>query len=192
MVENVSLKSQIEAILFASPEPLSENELTLYFPEHTDLPKLLSELQQDYSERGIRLYKRGEKWAFRTAEEISEILSPLREEERKLSRAALETLAIIAYHQPITRAEIESIRGVQVSRGTLDILSECDWIAPGKRLEGLGRAMTWVTTDVFLDQFSLSSREDLPGIAELRDAGFMPDILQRISIEQDHEDENNH
>ena len=98
---------------------------------------------------------------------------------------ALETLTIIAYHQPVTRAEIEAIRGVQVSRGTLDILTECNWIKPGKRSETLGRAMVWETTNEFLDHFSLSSIEDLPGINELREAGFMPDLMHSISMEKE-------
>ena len=183
--ETLPLKFRIEAILFASPEPLSIQELAPYLPEQTAIDALLLELQKDYENRGIRLKKFGEKWGFRTSEEMSDFLSPLKEEERKLSRAALETLTIIAYHQPVTRAEIEAIRGVQVSRGTLDILTECNWIKPGKRSETLGRAMVWETTNEFLDHFSLSSIEDLPGINELREAGFMPDLMHSISMEKE-------
>lgn len=140
----------IEAVLFASAEALSIQQLQDYVSEGNSVGTLLKELQQDYQGRGINLQQYGDKWLFHTAEEAKNLLSPFKIEERKLSRAATETLAIIAYHGPITRSEIEAIRGVQVSRGTLDILMEADWIAPKKSQEGVVRAWQWQVTDSFL------------------------------------------
>ncbi len=178
----------IEAVLFASAEPLSAQQLQDYVPEGTSVETLLQELQQDYQQRGIRLQQYGDKWLFHTADEAKSLLSPFKVEERKLSRAATETLTIIAYHGPVTRAEIEAIRGVQVSRGTLDILMEVDWIAPKKSHEGVARAWQWHVTDNFLSHFGLTSLEDLPGITELQEAGFMPDMLRKFSDEDEYRD----
>ncbi len=184
MTENLSEKAMLEALLFASAQPLSEQELRDYLPEGIAINALLQELKQDYQDRGIRLEQYGDKWMFHTALAAKKLLSPLKIEERKLSRAALEVLAIIAYHGPVTRAEIDAIRGVQVSRGTLDILMECDWIYPSKAQEGIARGWQWQVTDMFLVHFKLGSLEDLPGVSELQDTGFIPDMFQKFSEEE--------
>jgi len=163
----------LEAILFAAAEPLSEKQLAARLPEDTDLKELLAALQAYYEGRGVQLVRRGKSWAFRTADDIRPLLEREIVVPRKLSRAAIETLAIIAYHQPITRAEIEEVRGVSLSKGTLDVLLEAEWIKPGKRRETPGRPVTWRTTDDFLDHFGLEDIRDLPGIKELKAAGLL-------------------
>lgn len=163
----------LEAILFAAAEPLSEKQLAARLPEDTDLKELLTALQAYYDGRGVQLVRRGKSWAFRTADDIRPLLEREIVVPRKLSRAAIETLAIIAYHQPITRAEIEEVRGVSLSKGTLDVLLEAEWIKPGKRRETPGRPVTWHTTDDFLDHFGLEDIRDLPGIKELKAAGLL-------------------
>ena len=163
----------LEAILFAAAEPLSEAQLAARLPEDTDLKELLAALQAYYEGRGVQLVRRGKSWAFRTADDIRPLLEREIVVPRKLSRAAIETLAIIAYHQPITRAEIEEVRGVSLSKGTLDVLLEAEWIKPGKRRETPGRPVTWKTTDDFLDHFGLEDIRDLPGIKELKAAGLL-------------------
>lgn len=168
----------LEAILFSSPEPQAEKDLVLRLPE-ADVPALLRVLQGQYQGRGIELRKTGVSWAFRTAEDLAPHMVVEQQETRKLSRAALETLAIIAYHQPVTRAEIEDIRGVAVSKGTLDILLEAGWIRPRGRRATPGRPLTWGTSEAFLDHFGLSSLRDLPGLEDLRAAGLLD---QRPSI----------
>ncbi|HEY8964607.1 MAG TPA: SMC-Scp complex subunit ScpB, partial [Alphaproteobacteria bacterium] len=130
-------------------------------------------LKQDYDGRGMTLEEVGERWAFRTASDLAEQLNGLKVEERRLSRAAMETLSVIAYHQPITRAEIEAIRGVATSKGTVDALLETDWIKPGRRRETPGRPLTWVTTPAFLDHFGLETIVDLPGLDDLKAAGLL-------------------
>ena len=163
----------LEALLFASAEPLDESVLAARFPEGTDLKALLEELRQRYAGRGVELVRLDRRWAFRTAPDLAPYLRPKEDVQRKLSRAAIETLAIIAYHQPVTRAEIESIRGVATSKGTLDLLMENNWIKPGRRRETPGRPLTWLTSEHFLDHFGLASLRDLPGVEDLRAAGLL-------------------
>ena len=163
----------LEAILFAAAEPVSTKELHERMPEDTDVGGLLMELKDRYKDRGVNLTERDGKWAFRTAIDLADALKMEKTVERKLSRAAMETLAVIAYHQPITRAEIENIRGVSTHRGTLDSLIELDWVKPGRRRETPGRPLTWVTTSGFLDQFSLDALTELPGMDDLKAAGLL-------------------
>ena len=163
----------LEAVLFAAAEPLSEKQLAARLPEPADLKGLLAALQSYYEGRGVELVRRGKSWCFRTADDIRPLLEREIDVPRKLSRAAIETLAIVAYHQPITRAEIEEVRGVSLSKGTLDVLMEAGWIKPGKRRETPGRPATWKTTDDFLDYFGLEDVRDLPGIKELKAAGLL-------------------
>jgi segregation and condensation protein B len=163
----------IEALLFASAEPLSEKALARHFGEGTNVAALLKRLQGDYAGRGVNLVERDGAWAFRTAADLGDRLRIERTQLRKLSRAAVETLAVIAYHQPVSRAEIETIRGVATARGTLDVLIEADWIKPGRRRETPGRPGTWVTTEGFLDHFGLEGLSDLPGVDELKATGLL-------------------
>jgi segregation and condensation protein B len=163
----------IEALLFASAEPLLEKDLARYCVEGTDVKAVLARLQSDYAGRGVNLVERGHTWAFRTAADLGDRLRIEKTQIRKLSRAAVETLAVIAYHQPVSRAEIETIRGVATARGTLDVLIEADWIKPGRRRETPGRPGTWVTTDSFLDHFGLGGLADLPGVDELKATGLL-------------------
>jgi len=163
----------LEAILFASAEPVGEKALANRLPEGSDLKGLLEELRGLYTNRGFHLIQIEDRWAFRTAPDLADKLQIETEVTRKLSRAAIETMAIIAYQQPITRAEIEEVRGVALSRGTLDTLLEAGWIRPKGRRQTPGRPVTWVTTDAFLDHFGLESREALPGLEELRAAGLL-------------------
>jgi segregation and condensation protein B len=163
----------LEAILFASAEPLHETALAGRLPEGADLPGLLQELAGLYANRGVHLMQLGDRWAFRTAPDLAGRLQIETTVTRKMSRAAIETLAIIAYHQPVTRAEVEEVRGVALSRGTLDALLEAGWIRPKGRRQTPGRPVTWVTTDGFLDQFGLESCDVLPGIEELKAAGLL-------------------
>jgi segregation and condensation protein B len=171
--DRFQLLRQLEALLFASAEPIAEKALATRFPEGSDLPGLLQELAGLYANRGVHLLQMEDRWAFRTAPDLAEKLQTETEMVRKLSRAAIETLAIIAYHQPVTRAEIEEIRGVAISRGTLDSLLEAGWIRPKGRRQTPGRPVTWVTTDAFLDHFGLESCQALPGLEELRAAGLL-------------------
>ncbi|MDH5723309.1 MAG: SMC-Scp complex subunit ScpB [Alphaproteobacteria bacterium] len=176
--KNIEIKQDdhirlLEALLFASSDPLSTSELHERMPEGADVGGLLLELQDIYAGRGVHLLDIEGKWAFRTAKDLSSYLSIEKQVQKKLSRAAMETLAIIAYHQPITRAEIENIRGVATHRGTLDVLMEMGWIKPGRRRETLGRPLTWVTTTAFLDHFTLESLMDLPGMDEMKSAGLL-------------------
>lgn len=163
----------LEALLFASAEPRSAADLARYMPEEADVEDLLGELQQLYANRGVTLRRVGDGWAFRTSEDLAGKLRIERQVTRKLSRAAVETLAIVAYHQPVTRAEVEEIRGVSLNKGTLDVLLEADWIRPRGRRQTPGRPVTWGTTQAFLDHFGLSSVKDLPGIEELKAAGLI-------------------
>ena len=155
----------LEAILFAATEPQSEKELAGRMPESADINGLLQELKDLYANRGVHLLAFEDRWAFRTAPDLASKFHVEKEVVRKLSRAAIETLAIIAYHQPVTRAEIEDIRGVAVSAGTLDMLLEIGWIKPKGRRETPGRPVTWATTDAFLEHFGLESCDALPGVA---------------------------
>jgi len=163
----------VEALLFASAEPVAPEALARHLPEGSDVAALLDRLQSDYEGRGVNLVRVGRRWAFRTAQDLAGRLKIETESQRKLSRAAIETLAIIAYHQPVTRAEIEEIRGVALSKGTLDTLLEADWVRPKGRRRTPGRPVTWGTTDDFLDHFGLENLDALPGLAELKAAGLL-------------------
>jgi len=163
----------LEALLFAAAEPLDERELAGRLPEGADVRGLLARLKGDYAARGVHLVQAGKTWAFQTAPDLAPLLARERQVDRKLSRAAMETLAIVAYHQPVTRGEIEEIRGVQVSKGTLDALFDLGWIAPRGRRETPGRPVTWVTTDSFLRHFGLAALGDLPNAGELKSAGLL-------------------
>lgn len=164
---------RIEAMLFAATEPLDAKALARALDDGDDAEALLAELQQEYSARGVSLVQVSGKWQFRTADDLSFLLERQQKEERKLSRAALETLAIIAYHQPVTRAEIEDIRGVSTSPGTLDVLMETAWIRPRGRRRAPGRPLTYGTTELFLSHFGLDAIKDLPGLADLKAAGLL-------------------
>ncbi len=163
----------VEAILFASAEPVSVRELNNRMPHGCDAAEALAHLRKRYTGRGVNVVKVGDAFAFRTAADMSFLMKKETVETRKLSRAAIETLAIIAYHQPVTRAEIEEIRGVSVSRGTLDQLLEMEWIRFGRRRMSPGRPVTFIVTEGFLDHFGLESARDLPGLKELRAAGLL-------------------
>ena len=167
----------VEAILFASAEPVSLPALAERLPEGTDLDGLLEQLRDHYASRGVNLVCVGGKWAFRTADDLGFLLQREAVEQKKLSRAALEVMAIIAYHQPATRAEIEEIRGVSTSKGTLDVLLESGWVRIRGRRRTPGRPVTYGTTDAFLDHFGLSELGDLPGLEELKGAGLLQSQL---------------
>lgn len=163
----------VEAVLFAAAEPVSIAELSARLPHGSDVAEALVHLKKRYEGRGVHLVRVGDGWAMRTAPDLGFLMQKETVEMRKLSRAAIETLAIIAYHQPVTRAEIEEIRGVSVSRGTIDLLIEMEWIRFGRRRMTPGRPVTFVVTQEFLDHFGLESARDLPGIKELRAAGLL-------------------
>jgi len=163
----------VEAMLFASADPLTTRALAERMPEGCDPAEAVMRLARRYEGRGVELRRAGEGWAFRTAPDLSGLFRDEVVETRRLSRAAVETLAIIAYHQPVTRTEIEEIRGVALSRGTLDQLFELGWIRFGRRRLTPGRPVTFMVTETFLDHFSLASARDLPGLAELRAAGLL-------------------
>ena len=163
----------LEALLFASENPIPEKVIADRLPGGVDIQPLLRKLAAMYKNRGVNLVKAGKNWAFRTAPDVRAQLVVEKEMTRKLSRAAVETLAIVAYHQPITRAEIEEIRGVSVSRGTLDVLLEASWIRPRGRRRTPGRPVTWGTTESFLDHFGLEGLDDLPGLDDLKASGLM-------------------
>ena len=166
-------KQIIEALLFAAAEPLDAATIQAHLPGGLHAGELLDELIQDYAQRGVRLERRGGRFALRTAPELAPYLEREQVQSRRLSRAALETLAIIAYHQPVTRAELEEMRGVAVSKGTLDLLLETGWVQPKGRRDSPGRPVTWVTTATFLDHFDLASLDDLPRIEELLQLGLL-------------------
>ncbi|MEC9369221.1 MAG: SMC-Scp complex subunit ScpB [Pseudomonadota bacterium] len=163
----------VEALLFAASEPLSEDSLAAHLPRGEDIRALIEELQTLYAGRGINLVRVAGKWAFRTAEDLSFLLERYATEQRRLSRAALETLSIIAYHQPVTRAEIEEIRGVSTSKGTLDVLLETGWVRLRGRRRAPGRPITYGTTPAFLEHFGFDNIKDLPGLGELKGAGLL-------------------
>jgi segregation and condensation protein B len=163
----------LEAILFAAAQPLTRAEISARMPDGIELDPLLAELQETYSGRGVILRRSDDRWAFRTAEDLAFVLKREVVQEKKLSRAAVETLSVIAYHQPATRAEIEEVRGVAVSPGTLDILLETGWIRLRGRRRTPGRPVTFGTTPAFLDHFGLESIGDLPGLTDLRAAGLI-------------------
>jgi segregation and condensation protein B len=181
----------VEATLFASANPLSAEEIAEYAGEG-DLSAALSALQEQYAGRGIELVERGGRWHFQTAPDLAHLLRRTREEPRRLSRAATETLAIIAYHEPVSRADIEAIRGVQISKGTLDVLMDAGWVRPAGRREGPGRPLVYATTAEFLSHFGLSSRKDLPGIDDLKAAGLLDPLDEgafQLQLESDGEDD---
>jgi segregation and condensation protein B len=155
---------------------MSAADIAFYVGENVDVPAALAALQADYAGRGVNLVERGGRWHFQTAGDLAHLLRREREEPRRLSRAAVETLAIIAYHEPVSRAEIEAIRGVQISKGTLDVLMEAGWARPAGRREAPGRPLTYATTPAFLAHFGLESRRDLPGIDDLQAAGLLDPI----------------
>jgi segregation and condensation protein B len=173
MQERMHALRLIEALLFASPAPLSDADLTRRLPDSVTLGPLMDELQLHYRFRGIVLARVAGGWTFRTAADLAQHLAEQAVQPRKLSRAQIETLAIIAYHQPVTRAEIEEIRGVALHRGTLDLLVEAGWVQPKGRRETPGRPVTWVTTDGFLLHFGLDTLGDLPNVDELKAAGLL-------------------
>ncbi len=171
--DRFQLQRLLEAILFASSEPLTVDALAARMPEGSDIPGLLQEIRDIYANRGVNLTPVEGRWCFRTAPDLSSKFHIEQKVERKLTRAAVETMAIIAYHQPVTRAEIEEIRGVAISKGTLDNLLEAGWIKPKGRRQTPGRPVTWVTTEGFLEHFGLESCDALPGVEELRASGLL-------------------
>ena len=177
----------IEATLFASAEPLTLEDIRVHVGEG-ELESALAELAGHYEGRGIELVERGGRWHFQTAPDLAHLLRRTREDARRLSRAATETLAIIAYHEPVSRAEIEAIRGVQISKGTLDVLMEAGWVRTAGRREAPGRPLLYATTQDFLTHFGLASRRDLPGIDDLKAAGLLDpldeSLLQAMETQQ--------
>ena len=182
----------VEAVLFAAESPLTRAEIAAAAGAGVDVAAGLAALVESYAARGIQPVERGGRWHFQTAPDLAHILRRTREEPRKLSRAAIETLAIIAYHEPVSRAEIEAIRGVQISKGTIDVLMESDWVRPAGRREVPGRPLIYATTNNFLTHFGLASRRDLPGIDDLRAAGLLDpieDALLSVGVESGGEDD---
>lgn len=176
MIEHDPSVRAVEATLFASDSPMTIEQIRAYVGEDVDVADALSKLEEQYQGRGIELVKRGKTWHFQTAADLAHLLRREREESRKLSRAAVETLAIIAYHEPVSRAEIEAIRGVQISKGTLDVLMEAGWVRPAGRREVPGRPLIYATTGEFLAHFGLATRRDLPGLADLKAAGLLDPV----------------
>ena len=170
-----ALTRAVEAVLFAAREPITADAIRAQLGG-ADVRAALAALEADYAGRGIALVRRGERWLLQTAPDLAHVLRQTREEPRKLSRAGIETLAIIAYHEPATRAQIEAIRGVSMSRGTLDVLMEAGWIRPAGRREVPGRPLTYATTPAFLAHFGLASRRDLPGLDDLDAAGLLDPV----------------
>lgn len=182
----------LEALLFAAEEPLSLAEIERHLGPQAGLAASLRALAAQYAGRGINLVERCGRWHFQTAADLAYLLRREKEETRKLSRAAIETLAIIAYHEPVSRGEIEAIRGVQISKGTLDVLLEAAWVRPAGRRESPGRPLLYATTPAFLAHFGLSSRRDLPGIEDLKAAGLLDpidDAMMQLALESTSEDE---
>ena len=176
MTPSNDLSRAVEAVLFAAEHPLGIDELRAHVGADADVRGALARLEQVYAGRGIELVRRGERWHFQTAADLAHLLRRDREDSRKLSRAGIETLAIIAYHEPVTRAEIEAIRGVQISKGTIDVLMEAGWVRPAGRREVPGRPLMYATTQGFLSHFGLASRRDLPGIDDLKAAGLLDPV----------------
>ena len=184
-VEPGEVERMVEALLFASAEPLTERDLEEALSGVSDVGAALVALVERYRGRGVELRKIGRGWAFRTASEYSRLFERRVKQRRKLSRAATETLAIVAYHQPVTRSEVEAIRGVAVSRGTIHTLMEQGWVGLGRRKTSPGRPVTYVTTQVFLDHFGLESARDLPGLKELKALGLLQPPLAEDSAPAD-------
>ena len=180
----------VEAALFAAEEAMSPGELSACIGAGTDVAAALARLARDYAGRGVNLVERGGRWHFQTSPDLAHLLRRERAESRRLSRAGVETLAIIAYHEPVSRAEIEAIRGVQISRGTLDVLMEAGWVRPAGRREVPGRPLTYATTAAFLAHFGLGSRRDLPGIDDLTAAGLLDPLdSAMIALEMENDGE---
>jgi len=177
----------VEAVLFAAEAPLTIEAIRAHVGIG-DVRTALDQLTADYAGRGIAIVRRGERWQFQTAPDMAHMLRRDREEPRRLSRAGIETLAIIAYHEPVTRAEIEAIRGVQISKGTLDVLMEAGWVKPAGRREVPGRPLMFATSPAFLVHFGLQSRRDLPGIDDLRAAGLLDPVDLAFDRLEDGED----
>jgi segregation and condensation protein B len=175
----------LEAVLFAAEEPLGLDALARQLPDDMPVKALVEELAASYEMRGINLVERGGKWLFQTAPDLSHILRREESRPRKLSRAAIETLAVIAYHEPVTRAQVEEIRGVSLSKGTLDVLMELGWVRPAGRREAPGRPLLYATTNGFLVHFGLTSRRDLPGIQELKAAGLLDPMAEALEAAQE-------
>ena len=176
----------VEAVLFAAEEPMGAEDVAAHVGPEVDVAYALAELVRHYDGRGIELVERGGRWHFQTAPDLAFILRRERDETRKLSRAAVETLAIVAYHEPVSRAEIEAIRGVQISKGTLDVLMEAGWVRPAGRREAPGRPLIYATTPAFLAHFGLRSRCDLPGLDDLKAAGLLDPIdaaMEQLELE---------
>ena len=173
LFEGLAIERQVEALLFAAAEPLSLQDLGARLGDPTNLAGALANLAARYADRGVQLQCVGGRWRFATAPDLAHLLEDRREEPRRLSRAAMETLAIIAYHQPVTRAEIDAIRGVSLSRGTLDVLLEVGWVRMRGRRRSPGRPVTYAVTDAFLEHFGLPTLADLPGLAEMKAAGLL-------------------
>jgi segregation and condensation protein B len=183
------LMRAIEATLFASASPLAVDEIAEHVGEG-EVEMALGRLAAHYEGRGVELVERGGRWHFQTAPDLAHLLRRTREEPRRLSRAATETLAIIAYHEPVSRAEIEAIRGVQISKGTLDVLMDAGWVRPAGRREGPGRPLLYATTPEFLTHFGLASRRDLPGIDDLKAAGLLDPLDEAVfQLQLESEDE---
>lgn len=176
MMETDADVRAVEAALFASDQPMTVEQLRGYVGDSVDVAAALTQLASHYEGRGIELVRRGKSWHFQTAADLAHLLRREREESRKLSRAAVETLSIIAYHEPVSRAEIEAIRGVQISKGTLDVLMEAGWVRPAGRREVPGRPLIYATTPGFLTHFGLTSRRDLPGLDDLKAAGLLDPV----------------
>ncbi len=177
----------LEAVLFAAEEPMNADDIAAHVGPDVDVAAALTDLARHYDGRGIELVERGGRWHFQTAPDLAFILRRERDETRKLSRAAVETLAIIAYHEPVSRAEIEAIRGVQISKGTLDVLMEAGWVRPAGRREAPGRPLIYATTPGFLAHFGLESRRDLPGLDDLKAAGLLDPIdaaMEQLGLEE--------
>ena len=175
---------KIEALIFASSKPISEKEIKLRLDLHEDISEAMNNLEDAYQHRGINLKKISKGWIFLTNNEVSEIFHEKREIQKRLSKQAIETLAIIVYHQPITKAEIESIRGVIIGQGIFDQLMELGWIAPGGRKEVPGRPILWETTDDFLLHFGLGTLDNLPGIEEMKNSGLLNDNFASMNIQE--------
>ena len=175
---------KIEALIFASSKPISEKEIKLRLDIHEDISEAMNNLEEAYQHRGINLKKISKGWIFLTNNEVSEIFHEKREIQKRLSKQAVETLAIIVYHQPITKAEIESIRGVIIGQGIFDQLMELGWIAPGGRKEVPGRPILWETTDDFLLHFGLGTLDNLPGIEEMKNSGLLNDNFASMNIQE--------
>jgi segregation and condensation protein B len=183
------LARAVEAALFASATPLNGDEIAAYVGDG-DVGAALAVLTEHYQGRGVELVERDGRWHFQTAPDLAHLLRRTREEPRRLSRAATETLAIIAYHEPVSRAEIEAIRGVQISKGTLDVLMDAGWVRPAGRREGPGRPLLYATTQEFLTHFGLGSRRDLPGIDDLKAAGLLDPLDEAVfQLQLESEDE---